>query len=144
MQQLVGLIKLPALTNLPGSVSIVILKGLGSIAAQRPQYLGRILPTLLSLASNLEQPQVLVSVAFRGSDKAAHMSACFDLRLPLEGILSSHNVRSSSWYAAVLGSDVSPHNARHLQTKCPHTLCVTESSFRCCKLYSHALLKFSS
>ena len=115
MQQLVGLIKLPALTNLPGSVSIVILKGLGSIAAQRPQYLGRILPTLLSLASNLEQPQVLVSLAFKGSKIAAHVSACFDLRLPLGRVLSFHNIISSSLFVAVACSDVSLHNARHMQ-----------------------------
>ena len=46
---------------LPGPVSIVTLKGLGAIAQQRPQYLGRILPTLLKLASVLTQPQVQIS-----------------------------------------------------------------------------------
>ena len=61
IQQLVGLMKLPGGTALPGPVSIVTLKGLGAIAQQRPQYLGRILPTLLKLASVLTQPQVLVS-----------------------------------------------------------------------------------
>ena len=60
VQQLVSLIKAPGLPSLPGSISIVIIKGLGSIAQQRPQYLGRILPTLLSLASNLKQHQVFV------------------------------------------------------------------------------------
>lgn len=62
MQQLVSMIKAPGLPSLPGSISIVIIKGLGSIAQQRPQYLGRILPTLLSLATNQKQPQVFVSV----------------------------------------------------------------------------------
>lgn len=65
IQQLVGLIKPPGLTALPGPVVIVVLKGLGSIAAQRPQYLGRILPTLLSLASTLKQPQVLNPRTYR-------------------------------------------------------------------------------
>ena len=60
VQQLVSLVKAPGLPSLPGSISIVIIKGLGSIAQQRPQYLGRILPTLLSLASSLKQPQVFV------------------------------------------------------------------------------------
>ena len=62
MQQLVSMIKMPGMPSLPGSISIVIIKGLGSIAQQRPQYLGRILPTLLSLASNVKQPQVPSSV----------------------------------------------------------------------------------
>ena len=62
MQQLVSLIKPPGLPSLPGNISIVIIKGLGSIAQQRPQYLGRILPTLLSFAASLKQPQVSVSV----------------------------------------------------------------------------------
>ncbi len=61
--QLVSLIKAPGLTALPGPLAIVILKGLGSIAQQRPLYLGRILPTLLSLASTVNQPQVLNVVA---------------------------------------------------------------------------------
>ena len=61
VQQLVGLIKPLGGNDLPGPVSIVTLKGLGAIAQQRPQYLGRILPTLLKLASTLTQPQVLVS-----------------------------------------------------------------------------------
>ena len=65
IQQLVSLIKAPGLTALPGPVAIVILKGLGSIAQQRPLYLGRILPTLLSLASTVKQPQVLSIVALR-------------------------------------------------------------------------------
>ena len=60
VQQLVGLIKPPGGTGLPGPVSVVTLKGLGAIAQQRPQYLGRILPTLLKLASTLTQPQVLL------------------------------------------------------------------------------------
>ena len=62
VQQLVSMIKMPGLPSLPGSISIVIIKGLGSIAQQRPQYLGRVLPTLLSLASNVKQPQVSVSM----------------------------------------------------------------------------------
>ena len=61
--QLVSLIKAPGLTALPGPLAIVILKGLGSVAQQRPLYLGRILPTLLSLASTVKQPQVLNIVA---------------------------------------------------------------------------------
>lgn len=63
--QLVSLIKAPGLTALPGPLAIVILKGLGSIAQQRPLHLGRILPTLLSLASTVKQPQVLNIVALR-------------------------------------------------------------------------------
>ena len=62
MQQLVSMIKMPGLPSLPGSISIVIIKGIGFIAQQRPQYLGRILPTLLSLASKVKQPQVPVSI----------------------------------------------------------------------------------
>ena len=58
VQQMMGLIKSPGGSMLPGPVSIVTLKGLGAIAQQRPQYLGRILPTLLKLASVLTQPQV--------------------------------------------------------------------------------------
>ena len=61
IQQLVGLIKPPVGSALPGPVFIVTLKGLGAIAQQRPQYLGRVLPTLLKLASVLTQPQVLLS-----------------------------------------------------------------------------------
>ena len=65
IQQLVSLIKAPGLPALPGPLAIVILKGLGSIAQQRPLYLGRILPTLLSLASAVKQPQVRNIVALR-------------------------------------------------------------------------------
>ncbi len=61
VQQMVGLIKPPGGIMLPGPVSIVTLKGLGVISQQRPQYLGRILPTLLKLASVLTQPQVQIS-----------------------------------------------------------------------------------
>ena len=64
VQQMVGLVKPPKGITLPGPVSIVTLKGLGAIAQQRPQYLGRILPTLLKLASTLTQPQVLLSAGF--------------------------------------------------------------------------------
>ena len=49
--QLLGMVKQSALVTLPGSVAIVVIKAVGSIAAQRPQYLGRVLPTLLSAAS---------------------------------------------------------------------------------------------
>ncbi len=49
--QLLGMVKQSALANLPGSVAIVAVKAVGSLAAQRPQYLGRVLPTLLSAAS---------------------------------------------------------------------------------------------
>lgn len=49
--QLLGMVKQPALSSLPGSVAIVVIKAVGSIAAQRPQYLGRVLPSLLSAAS---------------------------------------------------------------------------------------------
>ncbi len=59
IQQLVSLIKTPGLTELPGPLAIVTLKGLGSIAQQRPLHLGRILPTLLSLASTVQPSQVL-------------------------------------------------------------------------------------
>ncbi|CAL8471131.1 g10673 [Coccomyxa elongata] len=49
--QLLAMVKQSALVTLPGSVAIVVVKAVGSIAAQRPQYLGRVLPTLLSAAS---------------------------------------------------------------------------------------------
>ena len=51
VMQLLSLIKLPALNSLPGSVAIVAVKAMGVIAQQRPQFLGRILPTLLSIAA---------------------------------------------------------------------------------------------
>ncbi len=49
--QLLAMVKQSALVTLPGSVAIVVVKAVGSIAAQRPQYLGRVLPTLLLAAS---------------------------------------------------------------------------------------------
>ena len=64
MGQLLGVLKLPAVTQLPGSVAIVVVKALGVIAGQRPNHAGRILPMLLRLtaASKDGQPQVSDSV----------------------------------------------------------------------------------
>ena len=49
--QLLGMVKLPGLRQLPGSVAIVGVKSVAYLAQQRPQYLGRVMPTLLSIAS---------------------------------------------------------------------------------------------
>lgn len=53
--QLVTLLKLPAVKEVPSSITIVAVRALGAIAAQRPQYLGRVLPTLLALATSSNQ-----------------------------------------------------------------------------------------
>ena len=50
--QLLAMVKLPGLRQLPGSVAIVGVKSVAYLAQQRPQYLGRVMPTLLSIASS--------------------------------------------------------------------------------------------
>lgn len=51
MLQLLGMVKQPALAALSGPVAIVAIKAVGALAAQRPQYVGRVLPSLLTAAS---------------------------------------------------------------------------------------------
>ena len=49
--QLVGQLKAPSLAALPSAVAVVVIRASGAVAQQRPQLLGRIMPTLVGLAS---------------------------------------------------------------------------------------------
>lgn len=65
--QLLGMVKQSALASLPGSVAIVAVKAVGTLAAQRPQYLGRVLPTLLSAATAKGTATVRLSCSVHNS-----------------------------------------------------------------------------
>ena len=49
--QLVAQLKAPHLAALPSAVAVVAIRAAGAVAQQRPQLLGRIMPTLVGLAS---------------------------------------------------------------------------------------------
>ena len=49
--QLMGQLKTPHLAALPSAVAVVAIRAAGTVAQQRPQLLGRIMPTLVGLAS---------------------------------------------------------------------------------------------
>lgn len=49
--QLVGILKAPGVFELPGTIAVVAFRAAAAIGTQRPNQLGRILPTLLTVAS---------------------------------------------------------------------------------------------
>lgn len=48
--QLTGALKPPGVFSMPGTVAVVAFRAAAAIATQRPTQLGRVLPTLLSVA----------------------------------------------------------------------------------------------
>lgn len=51
MMQLVNMLRRPGVAALPGTVAIVAVKAVGTIALQRPVFYRKVLPVLLAVAS---------------------------------------------------------------------------------------------
>ena len=51
ISQLVGMLKPPAVYELPGTVAVVTFRAATAVATQRAPHMGRILPTLLAVAN---------------------------------------------------------------------------------------------
>lgn len=55
LMQLVNMLRRPGIAALPGTVAIVAVKAVGTIALQRPVFYSKVLPVLLAVASTQVQ-----------------------------------------------------------------------------------------
>ncbi|KAK9830014.1 hypothetical protein WJX72_009205 [[Myrmecia] bisecta] len=71
LMELVAMLKPPKVDSLAGPITIVAIKVVSSIAQQRPNFMGRVLPTLLGLASRCGEEGSTVAVSTSTAVKAA-------------------------------------------------------------------------
>lgn len=53
LRSLVDMLKAPAVSSLPGPVTIAVIKAVSYLGLQRPNFLGKVLPTLMALATQV-------------------------------------------------------------------------------------------
>jgi symplekin len=102
---LMGLLKAQDADRLSSSATLVAVKALTAIGLQRNQHMGRILPTLLGLAS-----------AGENGESVPHASLKAELKKGLLAVLGSHAPVAQAWTAKVAHVAV-PWGCS------PHTLC---------------------
>ena len=91
LARLVALLKLKLGSEVSGPLAITVIKAAGCIAQQRPQFMGRLLPALLTLASSGDYR------ADAGADSGVQSSVANALRGSLAAISRSQHPMALAW-----------------------------------------------